>query len=111
MPAMFSGFRAWVWQRGTAIYIGVFLLYLFWRLLADPPASHSDWRGWLAETPVWLATVLFSAALLLHAWIGVRDVVLDYVKPAALRLLVLVLVLLFLFANGLWLASILLGIR
>ncbi|HIE53724.1 MAG TPA: succinate dehydrogenase, hydrophobic membrane anchor protein [Chromatiaceae bacterium] len=110
MSHLLSGLRAWVWQRGTAIYIGLFLLYLFWRLLVEPPASHAAWRGWLEKTPVWLATVLFFGALLLHAWIGVRDVVIDYVKPAGLRLLVLTLVLLFLLANGLWLASLLLGL-
>lgn len=111
MPALISGFRAWVWQRGTAVYIGLFLVYLFWRLLTDPPAGHAEWREWLAGSTVWLAGSLFFMAVLLHAWIGVRDVILDYLQPAGLRILVLALVLLFLLANGLWLASLLLGLK
>ena len=35
---------------------------------------------------------------MLHAWIGVHDVILDYVKPFWLRLLVLVVM------GGLWIA-------
>jgi succinate dehydrogenase, hydrophobic membrane anchor protein len=54
---------------------------------------------------------LFALALLLHAWIGVRDVILDYVKPPALRLALLAAVALFLLANGLWLAGILMEVR
>ena len=33
-----------------------------------------------------LATMLFFLALLYHAWVGVRDIVMDYVKPTGLRL-------------------------
>jgi len=41
----------------------------------------------------------------------VRDVILDYVKPPALRLALLAAVALFLLANGLWLAGILMEVR
>ena len=32
-----------------------------------------------------LAFVLFFAALLSHLWVGLRDVLLDYAKPARVR--------------------------
>ena len=32
-------------------------------------------------------TMLFFLALLYHAWVGIRDIVMDYVKPTGLRLL------------------------
>jgi succinate dehydrogenase / fumarate reductase membrane anchor subunit len=56
-----------------------------------------------------VATALAAAALLLHAWVGVRDVILDYVKPLPLRAGLLVLVALVLAAEGLWAARLLLG--
>ncbi|NBQ43198.1 MAG: succinate dehydrogenase, hydrophobic membrane anchor protein [Mycobacteriaceae bacterium] len=39
-------------------------------------------------TPQWMkyATLLCLFSLYLHAWIGVRDIVMDYIKHAGLRL-------------------------
>jgi succinate dehydrogenase / fumarate reductase membrane anchor subunit len=33
-----------------------------------------------------LGTLFFFAALLYHAWVGMRDIVMDYVKPVGVRL-------------------------
>ena len=30
--------------------------------------------------------MLFFAALLYHAWVGMRDILMDYVKPTGIRL-------------------------
>jgi succinate dehydrogenase / fumarate reductase membrane anchor subunit len=30
--------------------------------------------------------MLFFLALLYHAWVGVRDIIMDYVKPTGIRL-------------------------
>jgi len=111
MEGGLRGFRAWLWQRATALYLAVYLVYLLAKGVLDPPADLEALRAWLGATPVWIATALFGLSLLLHAWIGVRDVVLDYVKPAGLRLVILALVLLFLLANGVWLAALLLELR
>jgi succinate dehydrogenase / fumarate reductase membrane anchor subunit len=51
--------------------------------------------------------LIFFAALLLHAWVGLRDVVLDYVRPAAARVAVFALLSLVLTAQGLWVARML----
>ena len=57
-----------------------------------PPASHADWKGLFSGSFVRLATMLFFLALLYHAWVGVRDIVMDYIKPTGLRLLLQALV-------------------
>lgn len=100
-----------MWQRATALYLALFLFYFLGRMVLDAPADHLAWRAWLARPPVWVASGLFFLALLLHAWIGVRDVILDYVRPPLLRLALLGVALLFLLANGLWLAEILGSLR
>ncbi len=100
-----------MWQRASALYIALFLLYFLVRLMLDAPPDHLAWKAWVADTPVWVASALFFLALLVHAWIGVRDVILDYVKPPVLRLTALALVLFFLLANALWLASILMSVK
>jgi succinate dehydrogenase / fumarate reductase membrane anchor subunit len=33
-----------------------------------------------------VATLLFAASLAWHAWVGMRDILMDYVKPDGLRL-------------------------
>ncbi len=52
-------------------------------------------------------TLIALAALFYHAWIGMRDIWMDYVKPAGLRLLLQVLTVLWLLACAVWSVQIL----
>jgi succinate dehydrogenase / fumarate reductase membrane anchor subunit len=54
-----------------------------------------------------IATFLFFAALFWHAWVGVRNVLMDYVKPVAIRLTLQVLVIIALLVYLVWTAEIL----
>jgi succinate dehydrogenase / fumarate reductase membrane anchor subunit len=54
-------------------------------------------------------TLLFLLSVFYHAWIGVRDVVMDYVRSAAARLLIHVLVILVLLLYAIWSVQILWG--
>mgnify|MGYP006282472395 CR=1 FL=1 len=56
-----------------------------------------------------VATLLFVAALLYHAWVGIRDVLMDYVKPAGVRLGLQVLVILSLVVYLVWSFQLVLG--
>ena len=55
------------------------------------------------------ATVLFVLSLLLHAWVGVRNIFMDYIKDTGVRLILYVLVILALVAYGVWAWQILWG--
>jgi succinate dehydrogenase / fumarate reductase membrane anchor subunit len=52
-------------------------------------------------------TLLLFAFLLLHAWVGMRDIVMDYVHPFKWRLTVLSLIAGGLIAMGAWLLVVL----
>jgi len=104
-----SGLRAWLLQRVTAVYLAGFTLYLCLHLALAPPADLVAWAQWLRSPPMGAATALFFVTLLAHAWVGVRDIVLDYVRPAGLRLAVLSVLALALVAQGLWVLRVLLG--
>jgi succinate dehydrogenase / fumarate reductase membrane anchor subunit len=106
-----AGLKAWAVQRGTAIYLTVFLLILLGKFALDPPTSQLDWRLWVADPVTGIAFMVFIVALLFHAWVGVRDVLMDYVKPITLRATLLSLVALTLLASGLWAAQILILAR
>ena len=92
MRAVASGTRAWLLQRLTAVYMLVFLVFTLGRFALDPPASHEAWRSWIGSGGMRVATVLFFVGLVLHAWVGLRDVAMDYVKTPAFRVVLLALV-------------------
>jgi succinate dehydrogenase / fumarate reductase membrane anchor subunit len=100
-----SGLKAWAVQRVTAIFVGLFTLYLLAVFLASPPADYAAWTSWVGGPVVSVLLLLYVASILMHAWIGVRDVVIDYVHPIAVRATVLGLVAMALIAMGLWSAQ------
>jgi succinate dehydrogenase / fumarate reductase membrane anchor subunit len=100
-----SGLKAWAIQRLTAIYIGVFSIYLVSVLLFAAPDDYAAWRSWLGGPVVSVALLLYVVSVMMHAWIGVRDVLIDYVHPIAIRATLLGVVALSLVAMGLWAAQ------
>jgi succinate dehydrogenase / fumarate reductase membrane anchor subunit len=106
-----TGLRAWVVQRLSAIYMAVFILLMPGLFIFSPPADYEAWRALLAQTPVSVAILLFYVSLLIHAWVGVRDILIDYVQWQVVRLLLLALFGLMLVASGLWLLEVILLAR
>ena len=105
---MLSGLRAWIVQRFTAVYMLFFFLFALLHFAFNRPLSYGDWHEWITGRFVLIATALFFVALLLHAWIGLRDVVMDYVHPLPLRVAVLALLSFVLGGLALWAAQVLL---
>ncbi len=97
-----SGLHAWFLQRVSAVYIGFFVLILLARLWLVPPADVDAWRQWVASPLVSVGFALLIPCLALHAWVGVRDVILDYVHPLGWRLLMLSLAAFYLLAVSAW---------
>lgn len=103
-----AGFSAWLLQRLSAVYMLIFIaVAILWAMITD--IDFNIWRQGFQSAWVQIAVLLFGFSLLLHAWIGIRDVILDYVHPLGIRLFLLTLVGLFLIANGFWLLAILWG--
>lgn len=85
----FSGQRAFVLQRLSALALLAFLAAAALRLALGAPVTFAQWQAWSAQPSGAAILLLLAAALLAHAWVGLRDVVLDYVHPFALRLIIL----------------------
>jgi succinate dehydrogenase / fumarate reductase membrane anchor subunit len=102
-----TGLRAWLVQRVSAVYMLLFIVFFLIHFVVDPPHSYPTWRGWMMSSNVSIATAVFFAALLAHAWVGVRDVIMDYVHPVALRVCMLALLGFGLTATGIWVMRIL----
>jgi len=95
-------------QRISALYILMFVIYAGIAIACAGPAGFTAWCDWLFAPANRIASGLFVVALLLHAWVGMRDVILDYVHNTVARMFALSLVLAVLFGSGFWCAKILL---
>lgn len=93
---LLSGLRAWTVQRASALYLAGFGVVLAVRLVSEPPDSYRRWVALWSHPAMASAAMLAVACLCLHAWVGARDVILDYVRPAAVRPVALALLALFL---------------
>ncbi|MEO8924337.1 MAG: succinate dehydrogenase, hydrophobic membrane anchor protein [Caldimonas sp.] len=108
MKARFTGLKAWWVQRVSAVYLLLFVLFMLYSFAVQPLQAFPQWHAWMARPVTSLAFLAFFAALLGHMWVGLRDVLLDYGRPAGLRHVVLAAVALGLLGLGIWLLWILL---
>lgn len=102
------GLRAWILQRVSALYLGAFVLFVVLRFVFDAPAGFESWRAWIGQPYVAALTAVFFIMLLAHAWVGARDVILDYASNLVLRAALLIALLLALLFCAVWVARILL---
>lgn len=101
------GLRDWLAQRVTAVIMAAYSLVLACTLLVGPSMSEAAWRSLLSGGLMRFITFLFIVCLCYHAWIGVRDIWMDYVKPAGVRLTLHVLTLSVLVGCAAWATQIL----
>mgnify|MGYP001476151371 CR=1 FL=1 len=80
------GLDMWLVQRASAVYLALFLLVFLARLLATGHLDYPAWYALFAPVAMKVAGLLFVGALLAHAWIGLREIFIDYVHPLLLRL-------------------------
>lgn len=105
------GLRDWLAQRLTALILAIytvfFLVYVVITVRIAGGFSYDQWASMFV--PVWMKVLTLTAifALLYHAWIGMRDVWMDYVRATGLRLGLLLLTILWLIFCAIWAAQIL----
>jgi succinate dehydrogenase / fumarate reductase membrane anchor subunit len=103
------GLRDWLIQRITAVVMALYSVTMAGYLLLQNDLDYDVWTGLFSSQTVRTFTLLFMLGLFYHAWIGIRDIVMDYVKSAAVRLVIYVLVILALLLYSIWSVQILWG--
>lgn len=103
------GLRDWLIQRISAVVMALYSVALVAWLVWQPYLDYNVWTALFSSQWVRGVTLLFLLGLYYHAWIGVRDIVMDYVKPAGVRLAIYVLVILALIYYMIWSVQILWG--
>lgn len=97
-----EGLRAWVIQRITAVYLALFGTYVVVRFIVAPPADHAALQAWVVTPWVSIGLLILIGVLLSHAWVGVRDVFMDYIHNIWVRVVALVLTAFVFVASGIW---------
>jgi succinate dehydrogenase / fumarate reductase membrane anchor subunit len=81
------GLRDWLAQRVTGLLMAIFTAIVLAQVLfTKGPMGYDKWAGIFSTQ--WMKTLTFCVivALLYHAWIGMREIFMDYVKPLSARL-------------------------
>jgi succinate dehydrogenase membrane anchor subunit len=82
------GLRDWLSQRITAILMALFTVVLLVRVVSTSgPIEYDTWAAVFAPQWMKFLTFVVFVSLAWHAWVGMRNIWMDYVQPAAVRLL------------------------
>ncbi len=101
------GLKDWLAQRITAIVLAVYSLVLFFIWLGAGDLDFMGWSGIFAAPFMKVLTLLAMLAVSWHAWIGVRDIFMDYIKPTWIRLSLQVATIIVLIGYAVWAVTIL----
>lgn len=100
------GLKDWLAQRVTAVAMLAYTLMLPFAL-GRGPLTYASWKAVFAQGWMRAATFVFVASVLIHAWIGMRNIFMDYVHPTGLRLALQIATILWLVACAGWAMQIL----
>ncbi len=81
----YPGMRLWLTQRLTALIMAGYIVLIVLLLLIQQPTGYTEWSAFVSPWWLRLATMLVFICLAMHAWLGIRDVMRDYVKNIMLR--------------------------
>ena len=96
------GLRDWLVQRVTAVVMIAYMLLLAALLLLAPPQDYAAWKALFGNQWLRITSFLFLVSLYWHAWIGMRDIFMDYIHPTGIRLTLHILVILSLLFYSVW---------
>ena len=102
------GLRDWLAQRVSALASVAFpLVQVAQILLTSGPLDYTRWAAIFSSQ--WMKTLTFTAivALAWHAWVGVREVLMDYAKPTSLRMVFYMLAIVWLISCAGWAVQVL----
>ena len=100
------GLKDWLAQRVTALVMIAYTV-IFLVALGRGTVSYASWKALFAQEWMRFATFLFVASVLIHAWVGVRNIWMDYIKHTGLRLALQVATILWLVGCAGWAMQIL----
>ncbi len=101
------GLRDWLAQRVTALLMALFTLLVLVQLLLPGELGYDRWAGIFAAQWMKVLTFVVILSLAFHAWVGVRVILMVYVKPVGMRLLIQVATIVWLVGCAGWAVQVL----
>jgi len=82
-----NGIHDWLLLRAAAMVMTLYVIYILGFLVMSGTLTYDIWRGFFASSFTKVFTLLTLFSILVHGWIGMWQVLTDYIKPLAMRLL------------------------
>ena len=82
---MMNATRTWLVQRLSAAVLALYSLSAPLYVWLMHPADAQAWHRLFAAGAMRWATLIFVLAAIVHAWTGIHDILLDYVRAPRLR--------------------------
>ena len=74
-------------QQGGVIAYSIFTVLVIGQVIfSRGPVGYDTWAGIFSSQWMKVATFVVIASLLYHVWVGMRDVLMDYIQPVGIRL-------------------------
>ena len=86
------GLKDWLIQRISAVYMIVYVVLLTAVMFTSSPQDYVDWKAIFSHQWLRITTVLFLVCLFWHAWVGMRNILMDYVHATRIRFTLQILV-------------------
>ena len=96
------GLSDWLAQRITAALMTIFTLLVVAQVLLPGEMGYDKWAGIFSAQWMKVLTFVVILSLAYHAWVGMRDIWMDYVKPVGVRLLMQVFTMVWLLGCAGW---------
>ena len=80
------GLRDWLSQRVTASLMALFTLALIVQVLLPGEMGYDKWSAIFSHQWMKVLTFVVIVSLLVHVWVGMRDILMDYVKGVGVKL-------------------------
>lgn len=90
------GMRDWLIQRVTAVVIAIYTVIVFMIFICAKNISYENWIDIFSYQWFKILTFVTAIAMFYHAWIGIRDIWMDYVQSFILRLVLQIVTILWL---------------
>lgn len=80
-----NGIHDFILIRASALVLAAYSIFMLFFFIGTPTVTYEIWQGLFANLAMKIFTILAVFAVLVHAWIGIWQVLTDYVKNIKVR--------------------------
>ncbi|WWP00704.1 MAG: succinate dehydrogenase, hydrophobic membrane anchor protein [Candidatus Dasytiphilus stammeri] len=93
----FPGIYDWLLLRAAAIVMALYILYIIGFIITVDPLNYMTWRNFFTSYITKGFTIITLVSMGIHSWIGIWQVLTDYVKCFKTRMMLQLLHVIILF--------------